>query len=409
MVKVSIIIPVYNSGSQIVNAVSSVISQSLKDVEVVCVDDGSTDDTKNILNELSDKHDFLKVFSQENSGSGSARNKGICEASGEYVAFLDADDIFVDEDALSIMYDYGIKNDACMIGANLKRVSVDDVIEDNFNYKQDNYTYFSDFGVISASEYGVPWAFYKNMYKRSFLVENNITFPDLKRGQDPVFLSKVLVKVDKIYTTPVNLYGYNYSAGGGADSKVDTFTKKHDYIKNFHDSFNILENGGLYNNACKYKEKLYQYMRIKDNREDKDLLDILRDVFNYSHEYFGNIDEEVLYLRLKLLNYDNEDVFIMSFNNLINDLKDINIKSDFLINHDILSEYVEILDKHENLLNTINYNLDEFKELNEENKHLNDEILLYKNKNDELKKTNDSLTSSTSWKITKPLRMIRNR
>lgn len=406
MPKVSVIIPVYNSGSKIVDAVSSVSSQSLDDVEVIVVDDGSTDDTGSILRHLRDKYNFLRIVSQENSGSGHARNRGISEADGEYIAFLDADDIYVDRDALSVMYDYGVSNNACMVGANLKRVSTDGVIEDNFNYKQDNYAYFSDFGVILPSEYGIPWAFYKNIYRRSFLVENNIVFPDFRRGQDPVFLSEVLAKVNKIHTAPVDLYGYNYSAGGGADGKVDTYNKKYDYIKHFRDSFNILEDAGLYVNACKYKEKLYAYLRLKDNRCDQELPGIIREVFGYNHEYFDNTDDEVLYLRLVLLNRDDEDTFKTGTDNLTLDLMNINIRKDFFIDHDVLDEYLKTVNE---MNNTINYNVNEFEELNEDNKHLNEEILLYKNKNDELKKENDSLTSSASWKITKPLRMIRNR
>ena len=139
------------------------------------------------------------------------------------------------------MYEYGSKHDADMVGANQKRVSIDGNLEDNFNYKQKNYTYFSDYGVISPQEYGIPWAFYKNIFKRSFLNKHNITFPNLKRGQDPVFLAEVLTKVNQIYVVCTDLYGYNYALGGGANSKVNDYNKKLDYMNHYKMTFKILD------------------------------------------------------------------------------------------------------------------------------------------------------------------------
>ena len=93
MVKFSIVIPVYNSEKYIEECLGSVISQTFKDFEVICINDGSTDASKSLLDEFANKDERVKVYSQENQGVGAARNYGIELAQGKYISFLDSDDI----------------------------------------------------------------------------------------------------------------------------------------------------------------------------------------------------------------------------------------------------------------------------------------------------------------------------
>ncbi len=92
---VSVVIPTYNREKYVGEAIQSVLNQSYKNVEVVVINDGSTDNTEQIVKEIMEKDDRVKYFYQENQGSAAARNKGIQEASGEYIAFLDSDDIYL--------------------------------------------------------------------------------------------------------------------------------------------------------------------------------------------------------------------------------------------------------------------------------------------------------------------------
>ena len=100
MVKISIIMPVYNQAEFLEDTFKSITQQTLKDIEVICVNDGSTDDTQQTLENLKIRYPFIKIYKTENQGSGKARNYGIQQATGEYIAFLDADDSFLDEKAL---------------------------------------------------------------------------------------------------------------------------------------------------------------------------------------------------------------------------------------------------------------------------------------------------------------------
>ena len=92
-IKVSVILPVYNGEKYIKKCMESLISQTLKEIEIICVDDGSVDGTLEALKEY-ENLDNVTVITQENAGAGAARNKGISYAKGEYLSFLDADDIF---------------------------------------------------------------------------------------------------------------------------------------------------------------------------------------------------------------------------------------------------------------------------------------------------------------------------
>lgn len=94
MPKLSVIIPVYNDQKYLNQCLDSVINQTLKDIEIICVDDGSTDDSLKILQEYQSKDSRVKVISQENGGAGKARNTGLAIASGKYLSFLDSDDFF---------------------------------------------------------------------------------------------------------------------------------------------------------------------------------------------------------------------------------------------------------------------------------------------------------------------------
>lgn len=92
--KVSVIIPVYNTGKYLRECLDSVVNQTLKDIEIICVDDGSTDDSLAVLREYAAKDSRIKVFTQEHVNAGAARNTGLSHAAGAYLSFLDSDDFY---------------------------------------------------------------------------------------------------------------------------------------------------------------------------------------------------------------------------------------------------------------------------------------------------------------------------
>ncbi|MGR3310382.1 MAG: glycosyltransferase [Candidatus Brocadiales bacterium] len=122
MPRVSVIIPTYNSATFLPEAIESVFAQTYKDYEIIVIDDGSTDNTKEVLNPYFDK---IKYIYQQNHGAGSARNTGIKHSQGEYIAFLDADDIWLPE-KLHIQANYLDNNpEIAMVYSQCLQVSTD--------------------------------------------------------------------------------------------------------------------------------------------------------------------------------------------------------------------------------------------------------------------------------------------
>ena len=104
MPKVSVIVPVYNTEKYLRQCLDSVVNQTLQDIEVICIDDGFTDDSKRILDEYAHRDARILVYSKENGGQSSARNKGMDLAQGDYLYFLDSDDYILDT-ALECLYE----------------------------------------------------------------------------------------------------------------------------------------------------------------------------------------------------------------------------------------------------------------------------------------------------------------
>lgn len=295
MVKISVVMPVFNESDLLEKSILSVSNQTLDDLELICVDDGSTDDSLNVLNELSEKHDFIKVFSQENQGSGKARNLGMAKASGEYIAFLDADDFYIDDDALEKLYETAVKKDADMVTGNIKLVNKKGKFSPFAHLE-----YYTDYKEILPEEYGIPWSFYKSIYKKEFLVENNIIFPDLLRGQDPVFLAEVLSKVDKVYAVPVDVYAYFYINGA---KQCNTFKKRHDHIMHYKMVFDYLSDSKFSEVRHSFRHQMMGFIDMMGVDGARDTLESIQDVFSDNPKVLRDC-EEYFYFKYK----NNEDL-----------------------------------------------------------------------------------------------------
>ena len=114
MVKVSIVLPIYNVEKYLPKCLNSLINQTLKDIEIICVNDESMDNSLQILEMYAQNDDRIKIINQPNSGPGVARNNGIHVANGEYIAFCDPDD-WIDENAYEYLYNTAKANKADVV------------------------------------------------------------------------------------------------------------------------------------------------------------------------------------------------------------------------------------------------------------------------------------------------------
>lgn len=202
MPKLSVVIPVYNAQKYIRECLDSVLGQSLQDIEVICVDDGSTDDSLHILEEYAAREERLTVLCQQNQYAGAARNKGLSIAKGEYVHFLDADDYVVNYAYESLYRRASEYQLDC-----LKCRSV--AFDMRQNTTVDNPTYLfsglrpEDYNhLLNAEEDGplyhisvVPW---NGIYRRAFLEEHQIRFNSLFCINDRSFYWRVITNAKRM-------------------------------------------------------------------------------------------------------------------------------------------------------------------------------------------------------------------
>lgn len=295
---VSVIMPVFNGEKFLKRSMDSLLKQTLDNFEIVFIDDGSTDNTLKIINGYKEKYDFVTVLTQENSGSGKARNYGINEAKGEYIAFLDADDFFIDDDALEKMYDLAVLNDAKMVTANIKH----DLDNQGKFVPFGPFHYYRSNNVILPEQYGIPWSFYKNIFKRDFLVENNIYFPDLLRGQDPVFLAEALTKVDKIYVAATDLYAYVYNSD---TAKASNPRKLYDQLLHYRQVMDYLDIPKFSRRREEYKRKIILFCSRLDDDSVVDAIESVRDIFKDMPDFL-RILENYIYLKFNYIPEVNE-------------------------------------------------------------------------------------------------------
>ena len=202
--KISVIIPIYNRSDLIIECIESVQRQSLRELEIICIDDGSTDDSADIIKKLSMYDCRIKLIRQENQGAGVARNIGILSAKGKYVSFLDSDDTYVEPDALNRMIEACENNGFPICGARVFW---------KYNNSLSEYTTskcflssLSDDGTrISFNEYQSDRGYCGFIYKRQWLIDNNILFPRYMEYEDPVFFLKAMIISKEFWFIPTHL------------------------------------------------------------------------------------------------------------------------------------------------------------------------------------------------------------
>lgn len=280
--KISVIIPVYNKQDYISDTLQSIENQTLNNIEVICVDDGSTDNSLNVIKNFNNYSFKLEILKQNNFGAGIARNKGLKIAKGEYISFLDADDLFEDSHALEKMYNHANSSNANMVSANLHAGNTEEI-----RYRSNYTKFYEEEMVIKPDDYGVPFYFGKNIFKNSFLRENEITFPNLEIGEDPIFLAEILSKINKdIPCIPVDFYYYRISERPGLD-KVDTPQKKMDYIKHFKETLTILENSKYCHMFNNYVDLLVEFISHPNFNSDLDVYNTFCREFDEFPEIFN--------------------------------------------------------------------------------------------------------------------------
>ena len=277
MPKVSVIIPIYNTENYLRECLDSVISQTLSDIEIICVNDGSTDNSLDILKEYSQKDERIVLIDKENEGVGITRNKGISVANGEYVIFMDPDDLYPTNDILETLYNKAKENNVKICGGEFSHF-VDGAHEYNQKYSANLAGYlFEKDKRYEYKEYQFDYGYHRFIYDRDFLVTNNILFPNYKRFQDPPFFVKAMIMAGTFYGVHKISYAYRYGHNIVKWSEEKVLDMMQGVIDNFNyakqEKLPILE-------QYTYLRFLDHFYAIKENLTLKVTLKLLQMTFS---------------------------------------------------------------------------------------------------------------------------------
>lgn len=248
-IKVSIVIPVYNVEKYLEQCMESIISQTLTELEIICVNDGSTDNSLKILEKYEKIDTRIKIISKKNDGLGAARNTGINAAHGEYIGFVDSDD-FVDETMFEKLYNKGKSTGADVVLSNLdlyfdntgerkiyRDVELYHELEKRNSFKAEQYT-----KIVRSI------AVWDRIYKLDFLKKYNLKNPEHIIYEDALFSYQTTILADKLAVVNEPLYMYRKNTGVAiTDKEIKNDKYKFDYLDNNLKIKQFLIDNNVYN------------------------------------------------------------------------------------------------------------------------------------------------------------------
>ena len=189
-IDISIIVPIYNAEKYLKKCLDSLINQTKKELEFILINDGSTDNSENIIKEYKDKR--IKYFKNKNQGIGKTRNFGIEKSTGKYIMFLDSDD-YIEETACQKMFDKIENDNLDLVICDFYKEYDDGTIEkiSTNNFKNSSLKDNPDI----ITEYLCPWA---KLYSRKMIIDNNIRFVENLKYEDAPFTIETLCCAKKI-------------------------------------------------------------------------------------------------------------------------------------------------------------------------------------------------------------------
>lgn len=260
--KISVIVPVYNVEPWLRECLESVLlHQDLDDIEVICIDDGSTDASLQILNGFAEKDSRVKVYTQSNSGLSATRNRGIELASGEYILFLDSDDLIA-ENSFLYLYNEVTNNDLDVLYFDAGLIFDNEILEEKYKKNETYYIKNNDYSdvitgrelfvkIINNNEFSAPVWLY--LIKHSFLKESNIKFYEGIFHEDELFTPELMLNAEKVSHRNRKVYIRRYREGSIMTNLITIknvketliaaikLTKYLEIYKDYDDIYNVIE------------------------------------------------------------------------------------------------------------------------------------------------------------------------
>ncbi|PLY08728.1 MAG: hypothetical protein C0626_12840 [Arcobacter sp.] len=209
MPKISVIVPVYNVENYLKECIDSIIAQSFKDIEIILINDGSTDNSFNILKEYEKKDSRIIIINQDNKGQGAARNIGIDYSTSKYLSFIDSDD-FIEDTMLEELYSIAEKNNSDIVKCRYKRIKEDGTQTSQYSKiitSTFDTTYFKS--ILSLKYTSVVW---DSIYKKELFSKNNLKFHDMYY-EDIAFIFKLYFFAESVTFSNNVLYNWRIREG----------------------------------------------------------------------------------------------------------------------------------------------------------------------------------------------------
>lgn len=294
---VSIIIPVYNASQYLRACLETIENQTLKNIEVICVNDGSEDTSLEILKEFAQKDSRFKIIDKENTGAGDSRNIGLKEAKGEYVLFLDADDKFDPELCDKAYFRAKTdKADICFFGAtrfnmeNKKLEPMNWVLRKELLPKSVPFTKEALGNKLFQMTSGCPWS---KLFRREFILQHQLEFMNLQNANDLYFVRSAMALAKNMTYVNEPLVTYRFAAG------TNTQSSKHKAPLEFYKAYKALKDKLV-------EEKLYSSLEqsfvnialddcmfnVRTTQTDEAKLLIKRTLRKEGFAYFGIEDKK---------------------------------------------------------------------------------------------------------------------
>lgn len=309
--KVSVILPVYNVGKYLRQSLDSLINQTLKDIEIICVDDGSTDDSYEILEEYKEKDSRIKVIHKENKGTGAARNDGLRLATGECIGFVDPDD-WAKPNMFERLYKEIKEKNLDIVMCMPDGYDEKNVVNAPFPYFVDaNFENIIDDRVFNwrdLSPFQYPMCVWNKLYTKKLFDDNNIDFAEGLDFEDHKVIFGTLLTAERMYFIREKLYVYRFNREGSV--LTDNNRRLIDHIKIFDivenlmketNTYNILRNDFL---TYKIHNILYYYSMIKDEFKSEYYNNMVQSIkeTNLTDKEYGMLCEKYPELRTLAIN-----------------------------------------------------------------------------------------------------------
>lgn len=290
MIKVSIIVPIYNASNYLETCINSLLNQTLDDYEIILINDGSTDNSKEIIAYYEENYKKIKAFNKENGGQSSARNLGLAKAKGEYISFIDADD-YIENTFLEKLYKNALENNSDISFCNY--YFVNEKITKHKDYVINNYNHVTNNEYLLTDP--APW---NKLFKKSFLNKINFKFIEGIIYEDlaSIFsLAKYNIKISY-----VNECLYYYVKSG------ESTMRKKEYNSKYEDIFTSIKylNNNLKNTNCleelEYITTYHLLFLASLNFYKYNKFNMIDKISIYMHNNYKNFNKNKYYKKLSL-------------------------------------------------------------------------------------------------------------